>query len=151
MPAPVQWPPDGCPDLQDIAPPNGTIPFACLRSVTTDFYAEDGFTTYTLQLNIDHPEANGAPTWTMLNRTVSHKGGESLWHWQNSDWGATCGKDDAQLTWATLTYLNDNGATAAWRIYISPPPNWFVRKLDALILERFTNKRYFPFISFMGR
>lgn len=160
QPAPAAWPPDGCTEFADIAPPNGTIPFACLRSATTDTYAEDGFTYTTLMLKVNHPEANNATTWTLLSRArnvlvgVSFKEDDPAlaeagvdWHWQRSDWNATCGKDDAQLTWATLAYLNSNGDASVWRIYQSPPPRWFVRKLDAFILDRLTVKRYFPHIA----
>jgi hypothetical protein len=140
-------PPDGCPDFVPIAPPSNPIAPPSIINLTLEDWIEDGTHIQDLTITLIHPEANHATTWTKLTQTTNpQRQTESHWQFTNSQWPATCGDGDAQLTWATLAYLNRTESNP-WRIYTASPPAWFLQRLTNLQTQALTEILYLPLIA----
>ncbi len=131
LPSPQVWPPDGCPDYADIAPPVAPIPPACVVEARVERWTEDGTPVTELSIYVDHPEIGpGARTYTKLVRYHAANP-KSEWELVDLDWEVDCGKDEGPLTWASLQVLNSN-TSAGLSIYQRPLPAWYLALLMGL-------------------
>jgi len=158
LPPPHVWPPDGCPDYADIAPPATPIPPACVTEARVERWDEDSTPVTELSIYVDHPEIGpGARTYTKLVRYGATAEGSILnpkseirnpkWELVDLDWEVDCGKDEGPLTWASLQVLSGN-ASAGLSIYQRPLPAWYI----ALLMELSNRPRlYLPVLILSPR
>lgn len=130
LPAPPPTP-DGCTDLAPIAPPKKQIPPACIGSSSYTYDNDTHYETILLNVTVKHPELNNATTTTQFR--ISKSSPAATWQWSDSNWNASCGKDEGALAWATLAYLNGN--SSAFNIYTTPPKTSYITRLNKLRLH----------------
>jgi hypothetical protein len=147
IPAPTNWQPDGCTDYANIAPPPQPIPPACITAAAIVTSTDNTNTITELHITTTHPEANNATSYTKLIRTNSNPQTQTtpVWQLANTQWQATCGKDEAPLTWATLAHLN-NTQPNPFAIYTANLSAAYIATLQTLRPGAITIRYYFPLI-----